>query len=234
MMLFAFFLVFLGVILIIWGIFRPILPEDSGEKKAFRQAKKRNSPLRKEKQLRVIQKKLFNKKYPERNLLPEEERAILKEREISGHQTLRKEQPGSLPERTEVPEEKSIEPVINYIETEETQEKVFYSVEGVLYVDFSREIPHTDKNLKDMDWEESDFTHFRRLGFARLFQKGNTFEFLQDTLLYSISLEEIERIIFFNKAFCILPTPKDIPHLFFFSKNLDTVREGISSEYRRL
>lgn len=236
MMLFAFFLVFLGVALILWGILRPAPTTEIPEIKSNKNTRKKNIPPRKEKQIRTIQKKLFNKKYPERNLLPEEERAILKEREISGYKSLKSTESQvreNLPLESDL-EERESEPLVNFISDEQPEKKVYYSIEGLLYVDFSRQIPEADKNIKDIEWEESDFTHFRRLGPAKLFQKGNTFEFLQSSLLYSITLEEIERIIFFNKVFCILPSPKDIPHLFFFSPDLEVVKEGISSEYKRL
>lgn len=229
-----------GIFFLIWNNIKPIYHSISEEKTLEKKAsrgftKKKANTLKKDRVSREIQKKIFNKKYPERKLLPEEEIAIVKGREITTWQS-----PPDIPEISEIQTGESVQKNNDKIEKFEfrqegnIEKKIQYSVSGILYLDYSKKIPPQDKNMNEEEWEDSDFNHFRRIGSSTLVQSGERFEMGNEPNILSIHLDDIDRLIFYNRAFCILPTAADLPNLIFFTKELETIKNGVSQEYMKV
>jgi hypothetical protein len=249
MMLFAFFLIIIGLGFLIFGNYsfasiekKTSLPPNtpsSPEKHVLNRFKNFGKD-RKSKITKEIKKRIFNKKYPEKLIEQEDEIRILKEREFNySHATTLNEI-----------EENSLEKQINYTQNEKKpnplpiiedttsihyeERKIPIFITGNLYVDFSKEIPLGDRNIKSMDWKEVDFQHFRRMGNTKLYENNGNIEIKNENVMYRIVINEIEKIIFYENSVCILPNNNDSPNLLFFSGDINLLKVRLTEELRVL
>ena len=237
MMPFAFFLIVLGIIFILWGnsFFDKILIQKEENDKTPGRNPQRPRKLKKEKTPKEIRKKIFNKKYPERLKAPEEDLIILREREINPPpppelSTQKEDLTGFQNEEEETAPSPSRLPKIEIIEDIEEVEKPMKQIHGNMYIDTSKVLPLGENNLKETDWEDNQFTHFRRIGSATLLENNEYFEFRQKNLLYKIPIEEIEKIVFYDKGMCVIPLKNEVPNILFLSKESFKIKEFLSSD----
>ena len=248
-MLFAFFLIITGLGFLIFGNYSfasnenktspPPNTPPSAEKQVLNRFKNFGRD-RKSKITKEIKKRIFNKKYPEKLIEQEDELRILKEREFNFiHPIEPKEN-----------EEKSIEKHISNIEEdqnhtpapiiedttsihfEERKNPIF--INGNLYVDFSKQIPLGDRNIKSMDWKEVDFQHFRRMGSTKLYENNGNIEIKNENVMFRIVINEIEKIIFYENSVCIMPNNNESPNLLFFSEDINLLKVRLTEELRVL
>ena len=250
MMLFAFFLIIIGLGFLIFGNYSfasstesktsiPSNPSPSPDKQVLNRFKN-FSRDRKSKITKEIKKRIFNKKYPEKVIEQEDELRILKEREINyTHKIERHENEGKSEEKENInfEEHGKVNPVpiledTTIIHYEERKNPIFIS--GNLYVDFSKEIPLGDRNVKSIEWQEGNFQHFRRMGSTKLFENNGNIEIKNENVMYRIVISEIEKIIFYDNSVCILPNNNEAPNLLFFSTDINLLKVRLTEELRVL
>ncbi|MBK8397708.1 MAG: hypothetical protein IPL26_21045 [Leptospiraceae bacterium] len=195
----------------------------------------RNSP-------RASKKVLFNFRYPEHKGSKEIEKKIRQERRMAPTQTKRKFEESELemPTLDEVPEDSSISSFYQTIPTKSLSpnhyepEKIetipmdedSFTIElnGLLFLDYSRNIPFQSKELKKIVWNESMFQNFKRIGIARVQHKNNSFKLITGNLSHEYSFFEIEEVIFFDEAFSIIPKTKILPTPLIFSEEVSKLK----------
>ncbi len=91
-----------------------------------------------------------------------------------------------------------------------------------------------DRNIKSIDWEESNFQHFRRMGNSKLFENNGNIEIKNDSIQFRIVINEIEKIIFYENSVCILPSSSESPNLLFFSRDVNLLKVRLTEELRVL
>jgi hypothetical protein len=247
MMLFAFFLIIAGLGFILFGNYTFLPPENEKNNNSHKPPEKivlnklRNfGKERKSKITKEIKKRIFNKKYPEKPPVEEEEMRILKERELNFSPISKIEDE---PRKTDLTNKNEINlnpnpenhPIIedtSGIHYEDRKNPIF--ITGNLFVDFSKEIPLGDRNIKSIDWEENNFQHFRRMGNSKLFENNGNIEIKNESIQFRIVINEIEKVIFYENSVCILPSNSESPNLLFFSRDVNLLKVRLTEELRVL
>jgi hypothetical protein len=245
MMFFAFFLILMGVGFILFGNYFQLDEKEKGKKgniPRFLVKKLFNRAARKKEEYSgEIKKRIFNKKYPEKELGAELESILLQERGVDSKPiqdlTIPKPNLESEPNLKEL--EIPLHNPIPQIKIEEipgrakTKEKTNLVLSGILYLDYGKEIPMDSKVINDMDWEESLFQHFRRVGNAELLEKDGSIEYKNNESLFHFPIQEIDKIVFYDTAITIFPNSKDLPNFLFFTKDTFLFKQKITEELRQ-
>jgi hypothetical protein len=245
MMFFAFFLILLGIGFILFGNYSHKDEKDKGKKgniprylvkKLFNRAARK-----KEEYSGEIKKRIFNKKYPERELDADLESILIQERSVDRRPI--QEHPEIKHNLEREPDLKELEfPVQNtppQIKIEEIPnrtkplDKTNLVLSGILYLDYGKEIPMDSKIINDMDWEENLFQHFRRIGKAELLEREGSIEYKNKESLFLFPIQEIDKIVFYDTAITIFPNSKDLPNFLFFTKDTFLFKQKITEELRQ-
>lgn len=200
----------------------------------------RNSP-------RASKKVLFNFRYPEHRGSKEIEKKIRQERRMTPTPVKRKVEESELqmPTLDEVPEESSISSFYEPIHTKtvnpfhETHERIetipiveetgfTFELSGLLFLDYSRNIPFQRKELKSITWNESMFQNFKRIGSAKIQHKNKSFKLITENLSHEYSFMDIEEVIFFNEAFSIIPKKRILPIPLIFSEEVEKLKAEVT------
>jgi hypothetical protein len=245
MMFFAFFLILLGIGFILFGNYFHLDEKEKGKKgniprylvkKLFHRAARK-----KEEYSGEIKKRIFNKKYPERELDPELESILKQNRSLA--------EPVVIPEYPEIKPILEREPDLNELgfhnpqpqikieeipKTTKPLDKTNLSLSGILYLDYGKEIPMDNKMINEIDWEESLFQHFRRVGKAELLEKEGFIEYKNEESLFQFPIQEIDKIVFYDSAITIFPNSKDLPNFLFFTKDTFLFKQKITEELRQI
>ena len=248
-MLFAFFLIIMGLGFLLFGnysfasneikISTPPSNSHAPEKQVLNRFKNFGKD-RKSKITKEIKKRIFNKKYPEKMLEQENELRILKEREfnfipeieLNENEVKISEIHKPRHQEDKIPTPNPTIEDSTSIQFEERKNPIF--ITGNLYVDFSKEIPLGNRNLKSLDWKEVDFQHFRRMGSTKLYENNGNIEIKNESVLYRIVINEIEKIIFYENSVCIIPNNNESPNLLFFSGDVNLLKVRLTEELRVL
>jgi hypothetical protein len=244
MMFFAYFLILLGIGFILFGNYFNLDEREKGKKgniprylvkKLFNRAARK-----KEEYSGEIKKRIFNKKYPERELDSELESILKQDRSVESV---------VIPEYPEIKPILEREPDLNELglhnplpqikieeipKTIKPLDKTHLSLSGILYLDYGKEIPMDSKIINEMDWEESLFQHFRRVGKAELLEKEGSIEYKNDESLFQFPIQEIDKIVFYDSAITIFPNSKDLPNFLFFTKDTFLFKQKITEELRQI
>lgn len=237
-------MIYIATIMILIGllffVFASLGPElvTSSKKQKLKPTNKtqviRNSP-------RAIKKDLFNFRYPEYKGSKEIEKKIRQERRMATSARPKVEESNfKMPTLDEFPEEnsissfyetvhtKSVSPVKRTRERVETipmeEESFLIELNGLLFLDYSRNIPFQSKELKTIDWQESAFHNFRRIGIARIQHKNNSFRLITVNLSHEYTFSEIEEVIFYDEAFSIIPKERILPIPIIFSEEVGKLK----------
>jgi len=199
----------------------------------------RNSP-------RASKKVLFNFRYPEHRGSKEIEKKIRQERRMATTPIKRKPEESELemPTLEEVPEESSISTFYETIHTKtvnpfhETHERIetipleddsfTFELSGLLFLDYSRNIPFQTKELKSITWNESMFQNFKRIGSAKIQHKNKSFKLITGNLSHEYSFTDIEEVIFFDEAFSIIPKKRILPIPLIFSEEVGKLKAVVT------
>jgi hypothetical protein len=245
MMFLAFFLILLGVGFILFGNYFQLDEKEKGKKNnipRFLVKKLLNRTARKKEEFSgEIKKRIFNKKYPEKELGAEFESILIQERgvdkkpipELSTSKPNLDSEPDlkelEVPAQNHLPQIK-IEEIQNRTKTTDSTNLV---LSGILYLDYGKEIPLDNKGINEMDWEESLFQHFRRVGNAELLEKDGSIEYKNKESLFQFPIQEIDKIVFYDAAISIFPNSKDLPNFLFFTKDTFLFKQKITEELRQ-
>jgi hypothetical protein len=244
--IFAILLILLGIGFILFGNYSSTNEKESSRKwklsrylikQLFNPSSKKNSRFQGE-----IRKRVFNKKYPEKEITPEIESIIKQERELDSQPTAT-----SAPLRTIEPEpdlkdlERRNSPLIqpqvqieSISKSSENESKISTSVivMGTLYLDYGKEIPMDTKTIQDSDHEESIFQHFRRIGKAELVESEGRILYRNQENLFEFPIQELEKIVFYDNAVTMFPITRDLPNFLFFTKETGIFKEKIREDLR--
>ncbi|EQA46824.1 hypothetical protein LEP1GSC050_1113 [Leptospira broomii serovar Hurstbridge str. 5399] len=140
----------------------------------------------------------------ESNMIPEEE---VWEEEIKTEPIPREE---SLRQREQPPEE-TVEIGIESREEE-------WSMEGILFLDLSGKLPY--EGLKQKIRPEQ-LKGFRRIGKGRVREIPGGFAFHALNSEFSYKLDEVEKVIFYDEGFALLPAKREFPTPIFLTKETE-------------
>ena len=244
-MFFAFFLILLGIGFILFGNYFHI-DEKEKEKKGniprYLVKKLFNRAARKKEEYSgEIKKRIFNKKYPEKEVNAELESILIQERSVDRRPL--QNHPEIIPNLEREPDLKELEiPILNHppqLKIEEIPnrtkplDKSNLVLSGILYLDYGKEIPMDSKIIHDIDLEESLFQHFRRIGKAELLENEGSIEYKNNESLFLFPIKEIDKIVFYDTAITIFPNSKDLPNFLFFTKDTFLFKQKITEELRQ-
>ena len=202
------------------------------------------NPLKKNRHRGEIRKRIFNKKYPEKEIDPKIESQIKQERELNS-QTSEPSELKSLQEREpdlkdlEFPNPTPLHPQVQVESIAKSSENTSKSIPGVivmgtLYLDYGKEIPMDTKTIQESDHEESIFQHFRRIGKAELLEKEGKIQYRNQESLFEFPIQELEKIVFYENAVTMFPSTRDLPNFLFFTKETALFKEKIREGLREL
>lgn len=189
-----------------------------------------------------IRKRIFNKKYPEKEIDPETESLIKQERDLDSPfmepSELKKTQEREPDLKDlELPNPPPIQPQVQVESISKSSEKESKNsraliVMGTLYLDYGKEIPMDTKTIQESDHEESIFQHFRRIGKAELHEKDGFIQYRNQEELFEFPIQELEKIVFYENAVTMFPSTRDLPNFLFFTKETALFKEKIREELR--
>lgn len=140
----------------------------------------------------------------EANMIPEEE---VWEEEIRT-EPIPHEEPFR---QREQPPEETVE-----IGTESREEE--WSMEGILFLDLSGKLPY--EGLKQKIRPEQ-LKGFRRIGKGRVREIPGGFAFHALNSEFSYKLDEVEKVIFYDEGFALLPAKREFPTPIFLTKETE-------------
>lgn len=106
------------------------------------------------------------------------------------------------------------EDVLPEIKTREEE----WSLDGILFLDLSGRLPY--ESLKQKVRPES-LKGFRRMGQGRIREIPGGFSFLARNSEFSYKLDEVEKIIFYDEGFALLPLKREYPTPVFLTKETE-------------
>lgn len=234
-------MILIGLLFFVIASLGPELVSASSKKKAMKPVSKtqvvRNSP-----RAAKSKKVLFNFRYPEHRSSTEIEKKIRQERRMSTTDWKPRQEESELemPTLDDIPEEASISSFYNTIHTktvsniQETRERIetipveddskMIELNGLLFLDYSRTIPFQSKDLTSIQWSETMFQNFKRIGVARIQHKDNSFKFITGNLLTDFAYSDIAEVVFFDQAFSIIPKKRFLPVPLIFSEDIERLK----------
>lgn len=106
---------------------------------------------------------------------------------------------------------------------------VGFSISGILYLDYGKQIPFESKKIKEMDWMEDNFTKFKRVGPATMEEKEGNFVFMDDdSQIQEYHVHSLEQIVFLDGAFSLIPTNSESPVPVFFTDEIEKFKKFLA------
>ncbi len=93
-----------------------------------------------------------------------------------------------------------------------------WSMEGILFLDLSGRLPY--ESLKQKVRAEN-LKGFRRMGQGRIREIPGGFSFQARNSEFSYRLDEVEKIVFYDEGFALLPLKRDYPTPVFITKEAE-------------
>lgn len=191
-----------------------------------------------------LKSKVFNMRYPDKKYTDAIDEKIRYQRTLNKTVLTSTESIGIMQNNISSPieDEKELKPLFQP-KTSESNERLkqeqksfahkknddYFHLDGILFIDFSRKIPHGSKKIKNTDWKEDAFTNFKRVGKVRMFQEEGIFQFTTGQLTHTYKVEELEQIVFYEKAFSFIPSSLNLPVPVFFTDELLKFKEYLSA-----
>ncbi|TGL46414.1 hypothetical protein EHQ61_16825 [Leptospira wolffii] len=101
---------------------------------------------------------------------------------------------------------------------QETPKEEEWSMEGILFLDLSGRLPY--ESLQERIRPEN-LKGFRRMGKGRIREIPGGFSFLAKNSEFSYKLDEVEKIVFYDQGFALLPLKREYPTPVFLTQETE-------------
>ena len=233
MIYFAIVLILAGIAFFLYAYYEPAKPKKESSVRPERKMKASYRQMNEEETVIPVNLKatLLNRRYPEHKFSQEVENKIRQERVLSAKFHFPEIQDAVIPERDSTDEEepkKSVSLQNQVKENSGAYSNEIFRLNGTLYFDYSRKIPFTDRKIREKVWEEADFTHFSRIGKVKMLEIDGVLQFRSGQIYHEFSLEQIEEIVFYEKAFSLIPANPSLPSTLVFSEESESFKNLLS------
>jgi hypothetical protein len=103
-----------------------------------------------------------------------------------------------------------------------------FQINGILYLDFSKKLPFYDRHIKNLNWSEENFLHLKRIGKVKMIEYDGNIQFHSDGHVHEFLLEELDQIVFYDRAFSLMPENYSVPSSLFFSDDASKFKNQIA------
>lgn len=232
MIYFAIVLILAGIAFFLYAYYEPVKQKKESPVRPERKMKTSYRPMAEEETVIPVNLKatLLNRRYPEHKFSQEVENKIRQERVLSAKFHFPEIQDAVIPEREVFYEDepKKVSVVGTVKENSNGYSNEIFRLNGTLYFDYSRKIPFTDRKIREKIWDEADFTHFSRIGKVKMLEIDGVLQFRSGQIYHEFSLEQIEEIVFYEKAFSLIPANPSLPSTLVFSEESESFKNLLS------
>ncbi|MDX1957979.1 MAG: hypothetical protein SFU98_05370 [Leptospiraceae bacterium] len=222
-------MIYLAALMIVLGFALVLLGSRKNPPKQTIKQPHTNNPQSSERIIQNLSPKLrsnlFNLKYPDIKNTVEIDQKILMDRAMKN---LRHNFPKTPEKREEVIEIPLIQDETQVLERRED----IFQLKGVLFLDYSHKIPFEKKQLTEEEWEEAHFQHLHRVGKAKMLELDGEIQFQTGKETHDIKLDEIDQIIFYDKAFTLIPNNPSKPSSLVFSEESNSFKRVLTEKFK--
>jgi len=148
----------------------------------------------------------------------EREEQILRERAFAS----RKDRP-SIVASSEVLEERN--QTLKPIPEPETSS---LQLQGILYLDYGGKLPFGRGEMKDTILLPEDVRSLRRVGEAKLQDRGGSLEFHSGHAQFSFPSRDLDQVVLFREGVVLIPRDPSLPKPLFLTREVDEIKEFLS------
>lgn len=111
---------------------------------------------------------------------------------------------------------------------------VRFEIEGILYLDSSRDLPYEALADQKRDLSPEILKGLKRIGAGKLQESKGAVFFDALNSSYRYSFSEIEKILFFDEGIVLIPSQSDYPVPVFFTKGIDSLKSYLEHSQKTI
>ncbi|TGK38595.1 hypothetical protein EHQ12_04285 [Leptospira gomenensis] len=112
--------------------------------------------------------------------------------------------------------------------------EVRFEIEGILYLDASRDLPYEGLADQKRDLSPELLKGLKRIGAGKLQESKGAVFFDALNSSYRYSFSEIEKILFFDEGIVLIPSQSDYPVPVFFTKEIDSLKSYLEHSQKTI